>query len=419
MGVKKLGKLHRGLLIFFIFSCVCFFFTDSAKAQKALPENNVKPVLWAADAEGGAPYVFVDPKNPKQRIGFEVDLAEDLARHLNRPVNLKQYAFSNLVSGLERGDFDIAMNGIELTPDRKEKLRLSRPYYVYKLQLVARVDDVRFDSLEKCREINCKIGTLEETAAERLLDSMQIKKRVYDGQVEAYSDLELGRLDAVLMDLPIAIYYAQPNPKLRFVGAPTSKGYYVIALQKENEALAKEIDIALGELIKAGELRRILEKWQLWNGDQLELETDIIQDIASSSRRAWTIDRYLPLLLQGALVTVKLTFAGMFLAVLFGLPIALLRLYGPAPLRWFAIGYVEFFRGIPVLLLLYFLYYGLPSLSINLGPSITSSITISPESISVKPFKHRRRVDFPPPLGPMIARISPALTLIEIPFNTA
>jgi polar amino acid transport system substrate-binding protein len=60
----------------------------------------------------------------------------------------------------------------------------------------------------------------------------------------------------------------------------------------------------------------------------------------------------------------------MGLAVLLGLPIALTRLYGPAPLRLLAILYVEFFRGIPVLLLLYFLYYGLASLTpaLQLGP---------------------------------------------------
>ena len=47
------------------------------------------------------------------------------------------------------------------------------------------------------------------------------------------------------------------------------------------------------------------------------------------------------------------------------LPIALCRLYGPAPLRLLAIGYVEFFRGIPILLLLYFIYYGLPGLAME------------------------------------------------------
>src|SRR5207302_3212240 len=83
-----------------------------------------------------------------------------------------------------------------------------------------------------------------------------------------------------------------------------------------------------------------------------------------------TFAKYFPLLLEGAGVTVLITFAGMALAVLLALPIALTRLYGPAPLRFLAALYVEFFRGIPVLLLLYFLYYGLATISpaLHLGP---------------------------------------------------
>ena len=51
----------------------------------------------------------------------------------------------------------------------------------------------------------------------------------------------------------------------------------------------------------------------------------------------------------------------MLLAVALGMPIALMRLYGPTPVRWLAVVYVEFFRGIPVLLLLFFLYFVLGS----------------------------------------------------------
>ena len=58
-------------------------------------------------------------------------------------------------------------------------------------------------------------------------------------------------------------------------------------------------------------------------------------------------------------MTVKLSFCSMLLAITLGLPIALARLYGPAPLRLVALLYIEFFRGIPVLLLLFFLYYGM------------------------------------------------------------
>jgi polar amino acid transport system substrate-binding protein len=65
-------------------------------------------------------------------------------------------------------------------------------------------------------------------------------------------------------------------------------------------------------------------------------------------------------LVAGAGLTVLIAVLSMALAVLLGMPVAVSRLYGPAPLRWLALGYVEFFRGIPVLLLLVAIYYVLP-----------------------------------------------------------
>ena len=68
-------------------------------------------------------------------------------------------------------------------------------------------------------------------------------------------------------------------------------------------------------------------------------------------------------------MTIQITFMSMTLAVALGLPLALMRLSRPWPLQWFAVGYVEFFRGIPVLLLLFFLYYGLPSIGAAMASS--------------------------------------------------
>jgi len=73
------------------------------------------PLLWAADAEGGAPYIFKDPKDPNRHVGFEVDLASALQRELGRPIAFHQYDYKSLISGAQRGDFDFAMNGIEIT----------------------------------------------------------------------------------------------------------------------------------------------------------------------------------------------------------------------------------------------------------------------------------------------------------------
>ncbi len=321
------------------------------------------PLRWAADAEGGAPYIFYDPQDPGRVIGFEVDLAEALAQRLGRRIQWVQYDYAGLVSGLRRGDFDFAMNGLEVTPDRAEALRLSRPYYVYTLQTVVRADERRFSSLEALSALNGRVGTLEETAAQRLLEEMGFRPVLYGNQTEPYLDLEIGRLDAVVMDLPIAVYFARPNPRLRFLGEPFGHGYYAIAFRKEDETLAAEVDRALADLAGSGVLRRIYERWGLWNSAQESLEDWDATDVTAEAGRNWTPSRYLPLLLQGAAVTVFLTIAGMAAAIILGLPIALLRLYGPRPLRWAAAAYIEFFRGIPVLLLLFFIYYGLPSLA--------------------------------------------------------
>jgi polar amino acid transport system substrate-binding protein len=342
----------------------------------AAPEPSRPPLLWATDAEGGAPYTFKDPKQPDRDIGFEVDIVRELERELGRPIVMRQYAFPSLILGVQRGDCDFAMNGIEVTPDRREKVLFSRPYYVFMEQLVVRRDEPRFDDLAGCRTIGCRVGTLEDTAADRLLKAQGVEGVMYDGVVEPYRDLELGRIDAVLLDLPIAVAYARPNAALRFAGPPFAPGHYAIALRKDAFALKSEIDAALDRMLADGRLRRIYEAWGMWNDAQEGLAQAPGDDILAEARREWTLDRYAPLLARSALMTVYIACLSFALAIAVALPIALTRLYAPAPLRWLAVAYVEFFRGIPVLLLLYVLYYGLADLSAASG--LGASLRLEP-----------------------------------------
>ena len=300
-----------------------------------------------------------------------------LEKELGRKIQFVQYEFKSLVVGLRRGDIDFAMNGVEVTRDRLKSLRMSRPYYVYTLQLVARKNETRFDSLESCKKTSGVVGTLEDTAAQRLLNKLGITTKLYGNQVEPYLDLKLGRIDAVLLDWPIASYIAKPMPELKFVGSSISPGYYAIAFRKDQESLAAQFDAALYRLAKRGELRRIYEKWGIWNDDQQRLlERKSAENYLLESSQEWSFSRYFPYLLKGAVVTVELTFLSMLTATMLGLPIALMRLYGPAPLKAAAVVYVEFFRGIPVLLLLFFLYYGLPEFADILSRSLGISIDL-------------------------------------------
>ncbi|MGA2256117.1 MAG: ABC transporter substrate-binding protein/permease, partial [Thermoguttaceae bacterium] len=270
-----------------------------------------------------------------------------------------------------RGDFDFAMNGLEATPDRQERFRLSRPYYVYTLQLVCRRDDNRFQSLDDCKKDGVVVGTMSNTAAARLLNQKGIKMRAYSDQTTPYKDLAQNQLDAVLLDLPIALQYTKRDPdfesKLKFVGKPLAPGLYVIAFRKDDEAVAKQFDAAIEKLLGNGTLKQIYQRWDLWNDDQAKLHTGDVEQALKPTALHWTFRQYFPWLLAGAWMTVKLTLLGFLLAICIGLPIATARLYGPTPLRWLATIYVEFFRGIPVLLLLFFLYYSLPEVGGMLG----------------------------------------------------
>src|SRR5689334_6299242 len=97
-------------------------------------------ITWGADLAGGEPYVYEDPAHPNQLVGFEVDIMDALARRLGVKARMVQYNWSNLVQSLERGDFDIVMNGLEATEERKDRILLSDPYYVYAETLAVRRD---------------------------------------------------------------------------------------------------------------------------------------------------------------------------------------------------------------------------------------------------------------------------------------
>ena len=143
--------------------------------------------------------------------------------------------------------------------------------------------------------------------------------------------LALGRVDAVLLDLPIAVYNTADDARFKFVGPRVGQGHYGIGLRPTDDDLAAAVDEALSELMRTGRLREIYATWKLWNDDQLTLaavdrpaeaaglRNEVQTEIAETRRDAWTFRRYAPPLFAAAGVTVGLTFVSMALAMTIGL----------------------------------------------------------------------------------------------------
>src|SRR5437016_12951874 len=180
-----------------------------------LAAAGIPPLKWGGDAEGGAPFVEADPSDPSKLRGFDVEVAEEIARALGRRAEFVQVAFNSIDQSVQRGDFDIGMSGVEDTPARRAALGTTVPYYEFQEVLTVRsADRQRFRTLADLR--GHRVGTLTGTIAyERLLAAQKtdgILPVSYDDDVHPYSDLQEGRLDAVLLDNIIAARAMRRTP---------------------------------------------------------------------------------------------------------------------------------------------------------------------------------------------------------------
>jgi polar amino acid transport system substrate-binding protein len=335
--------------------------------------QSVQELRWGGDSEGGAPFVEADPRDPAKVVGFDVEVAALLARELGRVPRFVQVSFTTLEASAVRGDFDIGLSGIEDTPARRARLAVTVPYYEFREVLTVReADRGRFRTLADLR--GRRVATLGATLAYDMLAAAQAEHGVipvtYEDDVHPYSDLAVGRVDAVVLDEVLAARGVRRNAGIVNQEADLGVGYYVGILAPGQAALRDRIDAILTQAMRDGRLEAIFRRWDMWNEDQPRLYARVLADADGGLTPApapapgpWeAARRYLPALIQAALITVVLSCAAMALAVVLGVLIASGRVYGARPLRMALTGYVEVMRGTPLLLQLLVLYFGLASI---------------------------------------------------------
>ena len=107
----------------------------------AAPSQPLQEFRWAGDPEGGAPFVEANPERPDEVVGFDVDLAELIARGLGRKPSFINITFTSIDQSVERGDADIGLSGIEDTPARRAHMATTVPYYRFREVLSVRDAD--------------------------------------------------------------------------------------------------------------------------------------------------------------------------------------------------------------------------------------------------------------------------------------
>src|SRR5262245_31513158 len=331
---------------------------------------------WAGDPEGGAPFVEADPSRPDALVGFDVEIAALMARGLHREPRFINITFTSIDQSIAREDAEIGLSGIEDTPARRATLAVTVPYYEFREVLSVRTADAH--NLRGLGDLRGKtVGTLGGTIAYQILLAAErehgLRAVSYEDDVHPFTDLVIGRVDAVLLDNVLAERRQRTIPGVTIQPGTVAIGHYVGILSAANAPLRDAINEILRGAMRDGTLERIFRTWRVWNDDQPTLFAAVLAgeqvapvtgvgtsaDVMTTMSGWDAAKRYFPSLLRASAVTIALSCLSMGLAVVVGVLIATGRVYGGRLARVALTAYVELVRGTPILLQLFVLYYGL------------------------------------------------------------
>jgi len=224
----------------------------------AAQENNV--LIMGTNAEF-APFEFINEQN--EIVGFDIDLANEIANHLGYELVIENMAFDGLIPALEANRIDMVVAAMTITEERQLEVNFSEPYFNAGQVIVVRNDNTDVTGIDDLRDgkmIAVQLGTTgdfkaQETASakENILAFPQISL--------AFMELEIGRADAVIVDKPVADRYLTVNEGLRIVGDTLTDEYFGIAVHKDNTQLLNQINEALETIKESGKYDELISKW--------------------------------------------------------------------------------------------------------------------------------------------------------------
>ncbi|MBA3921177.1 MAG: ABC transporter permease subunit [Nostocaceae cyanobacterium] len=312
------------------------------------------------------PFEFQDTGGQKQ--GFSFDLMNAIGAAANFKVDFQSVPFDGIIPALQAQTVDAAISSITITEARAKAVAFSRPYFKSGLAIAVRSEnqDIKnFDDL-KNKRIAIQIGT---TGAEKAKGIPGAKISTFDSAPLSLQELANGNVDAVINDAPATLYAIKSGnlQGIKIAGQLLTEEYYGIPTAKGSPNLAL-INQGLATVIKNGTYRQIYQKW--FNAEPPQLpDKSPYEDQTKTSGFAFLgiIVRALPALLTGALITLQLTIFSVILGLIGGSLLGIARLATLAPIRWLARAYVDFFRGTPLLVQIFMIYFGIPPILQGLG----------------------------------------------------
>ena len=240
---------------------------DSNNADDANTDNNTEQTggtLVLGTSADYAPYEFMyaDDSGTMQYAGIDISAGQYIADELGMELQVENMSFDYLLTSLAKGDFDIVMAAIEVTPERLQSADFSDPYYT--------LADFAGKS----------VGAQTATTKEAIVtDQMEGANLVSLSLVtDLVNELVYGKVDAIVVDGAVAEQYAEANPDLAIAPASSELGEampYCIAVAKgDPKGLLPGINEAIAKMTSENKMEEFIAAADELSGKAVEVTAD-------------------------------------------------------------------------------------------------------------------------------------------------
>ena len=327
--------------------------TTTPAGQKATPKKSKYSI---SSDSSFAPFVFQNGKN--KYTGIDMDLIKAIAKDQGFTIEIDNPGFDAAISDVQSGHAQGMIAGMTVTDARKETFDFSEPYYTAN-SILAVQESSKIDSYDdlKGKTVGVKNGTSSQNFLEENQKKYGYKIKTFSDGASMYDSLNSGSVAAIMDDEPVIKYAIKQGRKFKTPIEGTPSGQLAFAVKKgENPELIEMFNNGLANLKKSGQYQKILDKY-------LKSDSKSTSSTAVDETTIWgLLQNNYKQLLSGLGVTLALALLSFAIAMVIGVIFGMFSVSPYKWLRWTAEIFVDVIRGIPLMILAAFIFWGIPNL---------------------------------------------------------
>ncbi|MFQ7325537.1 ABC transporter permease subunit [Streptococcus oralis] len=328
--------------------------TTTEAGQKATPKKKTYKI---SSDSSFAPFVFQNDQS--KYTGIDMELIKAIAKDQGFTLEISNPGFDAAVSDVQNGNADGMIAGMTVTDARKATFDFSDPYYTTN-SILAVQESSNISSYEdlKGKTVGVKNGTASQTFLEENKSKYGYKIKTFSDGASMYDSLNSGSVAAIMDDEPVIKYAIKQGRKFKTPIEGTPSGQVAFAVQKDsNPELIEMFNNGLANLKESGEYQKILDKYLSSDSEETTDSTSV------DETTIWgLLQNNYKQLLSGLGVTIALALVSFAIAMVIGIIFGMFSVSPYKWLRWTAEIFVDVIRGIPLMILAAFIFWGIPNL---------------------------------------------------------